>query len=226
MSAVSDDRYRKRTGPSGGRARSKTPKKMVVYRFNPRYEPIRGSKTERKFVDVSSLETPGTGATTFSTPVLLNGIGEGTSATTRIGRKIVMKSLLLRYIWSLGATSIRGAACRVKIVYDRQANTAAPAVTDILLANNVLSPNNISNNERFVTLVDFFTDPVSIENNFQVCGEVYRKINLPTRFDDGTGATIADVTTGSVYMMVAQTGGVATESPVFTYRSRIRYEDI
>lgn len=225
MAAMSDDRWAKRTGPSGGRSGSKKAKrKVMVYR--PTFQPIQGSKAERKFVDVSSLETPGTGATTFSTPVLLNGLAEGTSATTRIGRKIVMKSLLLRYTWSLGATSTRGACCRIIIVYDRQANTAAPAVTDILLTNNVLSPNNLSNNERFVCLVDEITQPVSVENNYQVMGQVYRKINLMTRFDDGTGATIADVTTGSVYMMVAQTGGVATESPVLTYRTRIRFLDV
>lgn len=180
---------------------------------------------ELKFIDVSSNANPAAGAATFSTPVLLNGIASGSTAETRIGRKIVLKSLYLRAFVNLNATSTFGSQIRVIVFYDKQANATAPAITDLLLADNYLSPNNLSNRDRFVVLCDEMMEPISVNANNSTAITVYKKLNLETMFNGGSAGTVGDITSGSVYLMTAQNGIIGTAAPSFVFRSRIRFLD-
>lgn len=187
-----------------------------------------GRGPEKKFTDVSATLTLGSAADTFTTPgptTLLNGLIPDSTATGRIGRKVVMKSLYIRWSAQLAPTSIQGAPVRIIVFYDKQANGAAAGVTDVLLANAFNSPNNLSNRDRFVVLSDELTEPISVQNNFAVSGVIYKKINLEVMFNAGTAGTIADITSGSVYIMAAQSSTIATAAPTVSFRSRIRYTD-
>ena len=53
-----------------------------------------------------------------------------------------------------------------------------------------------------------------------------KTLNLETMFNAGSAGTIADITSGSVYMFIAQSGGITTTAPTLSYRSRIRYTDV
>lgn len=186
------------------------------------------SAPEKKFTDTSGNQSITFGAATFIAPgatTLLNGLVPDATATGRIGRKIVMKSLYLRYICSLGATSTGGSPVRIMVVYDKQANTAPPGVTDILLSDAHLSPNNLSNRDRFVVICDEMSEPISVQNNFSVSGTIYKKINLETMFNSGTAGTIADITSGSLYLLWAQNGQIGTANGAFNWRCRVRYTD-
>lgn len=188
------------------------------------------SAPEKKFVDVSvNGQALALAANTFTTPgptFLLNGLVPDSTATGRIGRKIVMKSLYVRYSFNMAATSTLGAPCRLIVFYDKQANAAAPAVTDVLLADSFLSPNNLSNRDRFVILADEVTEPIGVATGvFTTSGVIYKKLNLETMYNAGTAGTIADITSGSVYIMACQAGPIATAAPVWNFRSRIRYSD-
>lgn len=188
--------------------------------------PSRGG--ELKFTDTTATNAITFGVATFNAPgptTLLNGLVPDSTATGRIGRKIVMKSLYFRYFASLAATSTGGSPMRFIIVYDKQANAQAPGVTDLLLANDFLSPNNLSNRDRFVVLVDQTTDPIGTGSNYSVSGTVFKRINLETMFNAGTAGTIGDITSGSVYMIVAQNGFIGTANCTFQWRCRIRYDD-
>jgi len=187
-------------------------------------DPVRGG--EMKFVDVSVSAATAIGAATFSAAQLLNGIQQGSDATNRVGRKINLKSLYLRYNFSLSATSTNGGTCRILVVYDKQANAAAPAITDILLADAFTSPNNLSNRDRFVTLVDHVTPSIGTAANWAVADVCYRKINLETMFNSGNAGTIGDITSGSVYCFYAQSGAIGTAAPALTYRARIKFTDV
>jgi len=163
---------------------------------------------------------------TFSTPILLNGLQSGSDATNRIGRKVNIKSLLLRFNFGMASTSIGGAPCRILVVYDKQANATAPLITDILLVNGFSSQNNLSNRDRFVTIFDHITQPIAATNNYCVADVLFKRVNLETIFNAGNAGTIGDISSGSVYIFVAQCGTIGTTAPVLLARSRIRYTDI
>lgn len=182
---------------------------------------------ELKFTDVTTaIAVGGAAAATFGTGILLNGLATGTDASSRIGRKITMKSLYVRWSSLFVAGAGGGGAIRILVVYDKQANAAAPAITDILLANDFNSPNNLSNRDRFVTLADYVTEQLSTASNLADCGVFHKTLNLETMFNAGSAGTIADITSGSIYMFIAQSGGITTTAPTLAYRSRIRYTDV
>jgi len=180
---------------------------------------------EKKFVDTSSTFNPAFATVTFVGPTLVNGIATGTDASTRIGRKAIMKSILLRFTCSLAATSTAGGSFRILVVYDKQANATAPAVTDILLADAFNSPNNLSNRDRFVTIFDHLSDPIDAGGPHEYGGTLYKKINLETMWNAGTDALIGSIASGSIYIIVAQSGSIGTANPAVTIRTRVRYTD-
>lgn len=165
-------------------------------------------------------------AATFAGAVLLNGLVPGSTATTRIGRKVIMKSLLIRYRYLTQATTVGGSPIRLMIVYDKQANATAPTILDVLEQDQFTSPNNLSNRDRFVTLCDNLSVPLS-QNGNQGLGEViYKPLNLETMFNDGVAGTIGDITSGSVYLFAAQNGGISVAGPITEWDVRIRYSDM
>lgn len=216
-------KFKRRVGVAQARMSSLTARSIAVGGYAG--GAIAASAGERKFVDNTvTLAVPL--AFTWSAAQLLNGLALGTSASTRIGRKIVMKSLLLRYRWQLAATSVGGSPCRILVVYDKQANVAAPAITDILFSDTFTSANNLSNRDRFVTLSDHLTDPVSTGNDFAVSDVIYKNLNLESLFNAGTAGDITDITTGSVYLFACQASTITVAAPALVYMSRIRYTDV
>lgn len=204
--------------------------KLKRARANVRYAQPQIAPGELKFTDVSLANgTVALGARTWTTPgptFLLNGLVPDATATGRIGRKITMKSLFLRMFSNFAATTTGFGYLRYLVVYDRQANAQAPAVTDILFSDDVLSQMNISNKDRFLILASGTFDPLSAQGNgISSEVEIFKQLDLPVQYNAGTAGTIADIQTGSVYIMFAQTGGLATAAPQFSFRSRIRYSD-
>lgn len=183
-----------------------------------------GLSPEKKFIDNSLSINPTAGANTFSAANVLNSLAEGASATTRIGRKIVMKSIYIRYSWEI-STGLDGAPLRILVVYDKQPNAAAAAITAPLVSSAFNSLNNLSNRDRFVTLFDHITEPVDEGGPHAVGGVLYKSINLEAMFNDVNGGTIADITTGSILLYVAQQGSIITNAPTFVCRARIRFTD-
>jgi len=183
------------------------------------------SSPELKFIDTSVSTNLTAASLAFSTPQLLNGVATGSSATDRIGRKIIMKSVYLRATVRAGTGSAGASPIRCIIFYDKQANAAAPAATDLLLANEFNSMNNLSNRDRFVVLSDEMTEPVGTQIEQARAHVVYKKINLETLFNAGSAGTIGDITSGSLYIMFAQTSDIITVAGQVVYRARVRYTD-
>jgi len=181
---------------------------------------------ELKFKDNDLTQSTPIGVVTFSNGLLLNGLIPGSTATTRIGRKVILKSLLMRYSLRIATTSVGGSPVRMLIVYDKQANATAPTILDILEQDQFTSPNNLSNRDRFVTLCDHISDPVSQNGDQAVSGVVYKPLNLETMFNDGVAGTIGDITTGAVWFFFAQTAGIAVTGAAGQWDFRVRYADM
>jgi len=85
--------------------------------------------------------------------------------------------------------------------------------------------NNLSNRDRFVTICDEMVAPISVQGNYMVSGTIYKTLNLETMFNAGSAGTIGDITSGSLYMIVAQGGQIGVTAPTFLARTRVRYTD-
>jgi len=162
---------------------------------------------------------------------LLNGIATGTDYNARIGRKIMMKSIALRYeiqMYMSDQASYNQAnpqVVRVMLVYDKApTGTTPPIWSDILDGNTAWNDaysvsdttpcfNNLSNRTRFVTLYDrlhnlgvIFNGAVGLSagyNTGMLGGQfsVYVKKSLPTVFG-GTGSTWSDIKEGALVLLV------------------------
>lgn len=182
---------------------------------------------EKKNIDIGG---PNTITMTFATATwfggtLLNGVAQGLTPNTRVGRKTTMVSLLLRWAASLAATSTGGSPVRIKVVYDKQSNGAAPVITDILTIDSFFAPNNLDNSDRFVTLIDKITDPISTGDSFSVAGVEKVNMALETMFT-GTAGAIANILSGSIYIFASMDSGILVASPTLAYISRIRFTDV
>lgn len=162
----------------------------------------------------------------FSILTLLNGIAQGNNATTRIGRKIMMKSVSCRYSVSFSGGEFN--RVRVLLIYDRQTNLALPAITDILNTNTFNGHMNLTYADRFVVVADEYTEQSQLQGaNFAaISGKIYRKLNLDVMYNGNTGV-IANVSTGALYLIVAQDNyGAGLGQGLFIHDTRVRYTDV
>lgn len=183
---------------------------------------------EAKFIDVSNNTSTTAGSAAFSAALLLNGMAPGSDASSRIGRRVTIKSLLIRYAFMGASTGTWGSPMRILVVYDKQSNAAAPAITDILLTDDYSSCNNLSNRDRFVTIFDNITGGCGGGGGepSTASGVLYKRLNFETMFNAGSAGTIADITSGAIYMFVATTNRVTVAGHTQATRIRLRYTDV
>jgi len=174
---------------------------------------------EKKYIDV----TVNASFTSAGALTLLNGCIPGSDAINRIGRRIKMKSLLLRLSCNVGATPTNDVV-RFMVVYDRQANGAAPAATDILTGISALNPNNLNNRARFITLLDWIQAMDTVGPTI-VQKVVFIRKDLVTTFNAGTAGTVADIQTGSLYVLNCGNNAAGVTATTLVCRSRVRFED-
>lgn len=207
--------------PAKQPAAKKVAKKTL---FNP--SPRKPLSVELKNFDTNNTITPLAGVGTWQIQNL-NTFGQGVTSSDRVGRKITMKKISLRWFISATGAAGSGGCGRFKIVYDKQTNGAQPAVTDIFAINNGLSHNNLFNSERFITIFDSLTPSLAVNDLANSRGqENFKKtMNLDTMYLSG-GTGIADVGTGGLFILYSQQVQSAASINTFSYSCRIRYTDV
>jgi len=190
----------------------------------------RGSGPELKSIDVTAAV--GAMAASAVTGVLLNGCVPGADITNRVGRKIMMKSLMLRINFAPIVTvpSPLGCVARAMVVYDSQTNITATTSTLVLNTDTFLSPNKLENRERFTVLMDKFVAlpasnyAVSVPTAGSPSPRILKKfirINRDTIFNSGSAGTVADIVSGSLYLVIiAQNVTYSAQAD-----SRVRFVD-
>lgn len=158
----------RRTGIMAHR-RQQTVTSRVMRSFTPRGPAAQRSGIgEVKALDVSTLTAaPGGVALAFNSTgsvIPLNLIATGSSIFNRIGRKVELQSVEFQtIIASLGVSRASPVdTVRIAIVYDRQANGALPAITDIFQDTEQNATNttgaqsglNLNNRDRFSVIMD------------------------------------------------------------------------
>lgn len=181
------------------------------------------SEIEKKAVDTAFTHSNPLTAS-FGTAAVLNPLSLGTAANgQRVGRKIQMRSVQIRYIVTPpGAGGV--SQNRFVLVYDKQTNGATPIATDVFTINSFHSPLNLNNAERFVVIFDEITDSCQSQL-LNIAGKRYAKIRLDTVYTGNTG-TVSDILSGGLFLFCANNSdpAVGNASTSYSY-SRVRYTD-
>lgn len=167
---------------------------------------------------------------------LVNGIATGDLGSQRNGRKVTMVSIHLRGKIAPVDGTTQAVGCRTMLIYDRQTNAAALTIAQVLdtsVSANSLCWNLLDNKDRFVVLMDkyiaiggFDTTATQTYAQSPTVSEVvfHKKFNLPVAFNTGTGATVASITTGSIYILTIG-DAAAGAGCTLIWKSRVRFLD-
>lgn len=193
---------------------------------------LRSKTDELKNIDVLTASTITFNQTTANL-ALLNGIDDGATASTRVGRKVILTSFSWRWRGSFATTTTGSSGLRCLIVYDKQTNAAAPAATDVLVQDNIQSQMNLANSKRFKVLADVLVPCVGTAGPQSWNMKGYVQLEKPTKnkpglemiFNNASTANVDSIITGSVYALFYQDGGILTASPSSAFYSRFRFVD-
>lgn len=180
-------------------------------------------------IEFKSIEAGAFGGTAVNTTgaiALLNGCVAGADIGNRIGRQMELRSIQLQCINSVTASTGVDQVHRVLLVYDRQSNGGAPAFNDVLNGATIVDFRNLANRKRFKILMDKKIQlSASSESGSREVWQYYRKLRHPVQYNGGSAGTIADIQTGSLYiMMIGQEAPGATAGDM-KYVTRVRFTD-
>jgi hypothetical protein len=160
-------------------------------------------------------------------------IPQGTTGTTRIGRKVVVKSIHFRGILALNPASSATASDTVQlsIVLDTECPGAAASVTDVYTSTNLpIAVRNRFNQTRFQVLKTVIVDmepaagATTAYNNSVRHFDAYVKCNIPLEFSGATGA-ITEIGGNNIFVIAGTSGG--TDDLVScTATARLNFQDL
>lgn len=189
------------------------------------------AKEELKYVDTF---LNGSALTSTATLTLLNGMTLGDDVSNRDGNSIAPTSIQCRYLLSGVATSTNSdIVARHMILWDSQANGAAPSAGDILdgatIATSILSPYKRQYQKRFKILYDKvhvlrpqMVDPANATTEILVpvvYKKVKRSLSRVTNFRNAQNTgTITDIATNSLYSLWVTNAATALATVSAGYR--------
>lgn len=216
---------------------------------------IRRSAGEKKGMDTSLnisgpiIATTSTNADSFT----LNLVRSGNGSYNRVGKKIFNKSIrlagLFRFEFSPQTTTsnISGAVVRMVVVWDKQPSGTLPAYDDVFgtttqdgtEATGIFDPVKYDNMNRFQILrdvcYDFSPEIANQTGGTTNVNQMYKKFdefiklgNKQTVFSgDSSPMTIADISTGGLYVYFRSNQSAADQSDIAIIHSyaRLRYSD-
>lgn len=201
-----------------------------------------------------SIPTTGKGPLGWTVKSSFFVIPNGTGATERIGRKVTIKSLMIRYqitrdtSWVLATdtpTLIKQGTTsdtvRIIIALDRQTNGQAADISMLLADLDFHSYNSLVNKGRFTVLSDnvytlnptgissdgttLFIPPITINATFM------KKLNLPIEYSGTTGAIGEIKSNNIVCFAITQYAGSPSTTGTYpnitiNWKSRTRFADM
>ncbi len=163
-------------------------------------------------------------------------IAQGTSESTRIGRKVIVKGINWRFNIKISSqTSAANTTDTVRVILylDKQTNGATATVTGILESDDFQSFNQLANKSRFRTLMDRTYDLVvptmaDLAGPSTNTGEVvindtfFKRCNIPIEYDNTfTTGVIGTMRSNNIGVLLLSQGGHAG----FDSKMRIRFAD-
>lgn len=181
-------------------------------------------RPEVKNLDVSfgTLAVPAP-VTSTGAPADILSLAQGTTAVTRIGRRVAVKSVYYQFTVEFDPGQEEPLVFRHILFWDRQSNgtgVTGTTINDLLQSQPyVVSPMNLNNNQRFIVLADDRTtlspngDQIRIVSGF-------RKIN---QFSEFSNSNVIPQSGALRVLFVSDIDG--TFPPTFYGTWRVRYID-
>lgn len=169
--------------------------------------------------------------TAFGGITCLNEVQQGAAFYNRIGSKIKMISLQIKFdMYQSTATAGAASNARYMIVYDRQPNGAFPTYSTLLALNDSAPTTstayagiNMANRSRFTVLRDRV---VSTDAAYRFINHVedFITMGLETEYK-ATNGNIGDITTGSLLLVGYLANGSGATVNFGEISTRLRYLD-
>lgn len=175
-----------------------------------------GMNPEMKACDVSGTMTLDNNTSGSNHTLLANGLIQGTDRYNRIGRRINVKSINVKfYIYtSAVAPAVIDDLLRFALVWDEQPTGTLPVISDYwqdvsrlgVASTNLLSHNNLNNTARF-RMLRTLEVPINAElqatetNKGRSFVEWNVKMNHICQYNAGNTGTLTDFTTGAIYLI-------------------------
>lgn len=183
---------------------------------------------EKKFFDTAlgfafdtTGEVPATGQLAL--------IPQGDTGSTRDGRQCVVESIHIRgnAFLTPAASATAADVIFMYCVWDKQANGAAAAVTDVLTSNLLTSAMiNLENSDRFIILkkwripMEAKAGVTTAYNNHVRSIEWFKKVNIPMQF--GTAAVdITQIKSNNIFLLAG--ASLLDDITTFTGTCRLRF---
>lgn len=185
------------------------------------------NEVEKKYITTNTSTTMAAATLTWY-PVLINGVQLGTTTTKRIGTKLTVKKIQIRWQAAFNAAA-SSKAIRVALVYDRKPVHTVITGAMVYDSNDILGNINSIDKTyagRFKVLYDetFANDiPQATSTVMFIMDKVYVEKDLKVEFNTGDNGTIADIEKGAIYLMfVKEATGSDTE---FYYNCKVTFVD-
>lgn len=175
--------------------------------------------TEFKYKDTSGTITAQSNTATF---VLLNGITQGDTVSTRTGNTIRVKSVEINSQFILNP-GLSNSVIRQLLVIPLKTNGMVPNFSDIIQAGgtNTIAPRNLLLRSNFLILKDERIDLVAGHNSV-VTHKCYRKVDIKTVYEVAN-TLISGISSHPIYVIYLS--NMSTLGPSVNYYHRIRYLD-
>lgn len=168
--------------------------------------------SEKHYTDVSLA---GTGGSAGSIQ-LINQVAQGDDVNNRDGNSILCKYIYGNVYLAMNA-SATNTVVRCMIVMDTANQGSTPAVTDVIA--DYISPMNVDNTKRFVTLVDRrYTFSINGDRGRLI--KFYVPVNKHLRYSSTTGTSVLQ---NALYLIIISNEG--TNTPTFAGTWRIAFYD-
>ncbi len=222
MSTIKRKKIQKTGVIKKGRTTTVTKPKMTIGRS--------GLEPELKFFDTVVAGTALAVAGVITSPSL-NIVPQGITESERVGRKMIIKKVNIRWLLQMNSNTTETAdVVRVIVVLDKQTNKTAFSITDVLETASEGSFNNLANKNRFVILMDRYeainkqVDIGTNVNEYTQAWEWFSKpLNIPIEFDNSVATGAVSSQTSNNIAVFALTLNSTTIS--LGYTARIRFLD-
>jgi len=180
-------------------------------------------KPEIKYlITAATTAANSTGAIT-----LLNAVPKGDDENQRVGRSLTPTSIKFSGFTSVTPGTGVDQVHRHMIVWDRFPNGATPAITDILLANNVYAFLDPINSPRFKILWDV-TTPLNATAEAGSIRVVRASVPLRTTvyYNENSLGDIRDILSGALFLVTIGTSAAGATAGSTNWNAKFSFTDV
>lgn len=208
-----------------GRIAGRTRRAGYYGRFTGRGSELKFFDTTLAFTIDLTGEVPATGQLVL--------IPQGVTESTRVGRKCVIKSILIKasLLLTPAAAAAPAGNTVIYLVQDMQTNGAAAAVTDCFTGATLpTAVHNMANSSRFKILKKFthsWNPQAGATTAYAPMSKLltfYRKCNIPLEYSSTTGA-ITELKSNNIFLFAGADSGTIDDLVAVNGVCRVRFSD-